>query len=324
MATRAKKTPAAAKAKSKATKKTAVKKSASPKSSAAKAKTASTKKVVSKPANNPKSATVTTSVKSSSARKELTPLEKLRSLHILTFISFIALALVGFFRIGSSGSEVILSHQARDAFSNTDGVVLGNASEVLFSVDYRYLLVVSLALGAIGAILLASKLRSAYERTVNAGISGYRWLILGLSTAVLVELVSFVAGVQDLATLKVVGGLILLASLLGWLAERENSGAVSSKKVAYYGSIFAYTLALLPVAGSLIGTAFYGAERFGWHVYALVAVVIAGIVANLLIQKASTLKAKAKYEYVVYEQRFVRSDQIVKFLVVLILLLALR
>ena len=316
MATRAKKTPAKATDKPAASKKTAAKKrNTKTKLSTAKAASASAAKA--------KAATVSTAVNKSTTKRVLTPLEKIRSLHISTFISYVLLGLITAFLIGKASAEVLLGYQARDAFTNVEGVVLGSASEVLFNLEYRYVLLAALVIGAVGSLFLATKLRKRYENSVNAGISGFRWVIYGLTTALVVELVSFMAGVQDLMTLKVVAGLVLLAALLGWISERENKGASSPKRLAYYSSIFAYFLSLLPVIGSFIGTTFYGDERFGWHVYALAAVVLAGYVATLLVQKSSIV-SKAKYEYVVFEQRYIRIDQTVKFLAVLILLAAIK
>lgn len=312
MATSAKKS--ASQSTAKKAKKPATKKTATKASVAAKAKTES-KKTEAK--------VVSVDTKKKTTRKELTPMEKLRSLNISIFISYVLLAIVSVILIGQASAEWFLSIQTRDLFANVDGVVLGSANEVLFNVEYRYILIISLLVGAIGSLLMASKLRKRYETSVTAGVSGIRWLFVGVSAALIAELVTFMGGVQDIMTLKLVAGLVILASILGWLSDRENLGAKSPRKLAFYSSMFAYFLALLPLIGSLIGTTLYGDQRFGWQVYALSAVLLLGFVATLVTQNSS-IKNKAKLEYIVFEQRYLRIDQVVKFLVVLVLLASIK
>lgn len=318
MATRAKKTSV------KSTKKPTTKKRTTKPSAVKKTASATAgKKTTQKEVGKTKTSGITTSVKTSTVKKELTPLEKIRGMHFFNVIFYVVLAVVSFFAIGKAGAEVLLSYQARDTFTNSESVVLGNASEVLFNLEYRYMLIAALVLGAVGSLLLATRLHKRYEKTLQAGISGYRWIVCGISTAVIVELVSFMAGIQDLMTLKLIAGFVLFGALLGWFSERENNGNSLHRRLAFYGSILAYVLSLLPLLGSFFGTTFYGQERFGWHVYALAGVVALGYISTLLVQKA-VLTNKAKYEYVVYEQRYLRIDQAIKFLVVIILLVAIK
>lgn len=258
--------------------------------------------------------------KSSSVRRDrrvLTPLERIRSIHFSSVFAYVALAVIGFFVLGSASSQLLLNHQARDLFANSDNVILGSANELLLNVQYRYIFIVLLLLTAMVSLLLATKLRNRYERSLSAGISGYRWLLMGVTSSLIVGFVSFISGVNDLTTLKLVCGTAVLASVLGWFSDRENADSKSPKKLAHYASIFAYVLALLPLLGSLIGTTVYGDERFGWHVYALAVAVILGFVGTLMTQNSS-VKNKAKIEYTAIEQRYLRINQTVMFLVVLI------
>ena len=135
--------------------------------------------------------------------------------------------------------------------------------------------------------------------------------------------VSFAAGVQNIITLKLIAGLVILASILGWLSDRENMNAKSPKKAAFYGSVFAYFVAILPVLGSIIGTLIFGSETFPWYVYALSAVLALAFIANAWNQKASIIN-KAKLEYVAYEQRYLRINQATNLLLVLVIIAAIK
>lgn len=252
------------------------------------------------------------------AKRVLTPFERLRSVHFSAVFSNIVLAVLTAIFVGTASAELLLNVQARDVFANIDSVVLGPASEVLFNVEYRHFLIVILGFSALASLLIATKLRARYEASVRSSISGFRWVLFGVSTALLVELVSFMGGVQDIMMLKVIGGLVLAASLLGWMSERENAVATNPKKVAFIGYVLAFVVALLPLLGSVIGTTVLNGERFGWHIYALTAAILLGFIATAMTMYSS-IKNKTKLEYIAFEHRFLRIDQIVKFLVVLII-----
>lgn len=307
-----------ASAKRSTAKKSSVKKSTKTRAASA-AKKSSTKKVAK--VNNTTEATSRPKVKvttSTLSRAPITPMERIRSTHLTTVMTSIFFAILTVFFVGSAGSQLLLNAQARDTFANADSVVLGSASEALFNLEYKYLLIAMLAVSAVGALLLATKLRARYETTVGAGISGFRWIIMGLTAGLTLQLVSFIGGVQDVMTLKVIAGLIVATVVLGWLSDRENATSKNPKWLAFVASLYTGALAWFPLLGSLMGTTVYGGERFGWHVYALAAVVLAGFTGYALTQYSS-IKNKNKYEYTVFEQRYLRIDQITKLLVVVII-----
>ncbi len=259
----------------------------------------------------------------SAQRTALTPLERLRSLHISKAVIYLLGAglILGF--VKAVEATVTLGIVARDEFASQQNTVLTPAHEVLYNIDPRYVLVTSLGLAALGSILLATKLRNRYEATLSGRTSGFRWVILGVSAALTLTFVNMLAGVHDMATLKLAGGLIFLTTMLSWLAERDNIGAVKPKWLAYIVALFAGALALLPLIGSLIGTTLFSEERFGWHVYALAAVMIIGFIGFALTQYRSLRRGPADV-YLETEERYLRIDMLTKFAIVLIVLLALK
>lgn len=251
-------------------------------------------------------------------RPEVTPFEKLRGLHFSNAFSGVVLAVLTIIFVSPQTRELLLNYQARDTFIDSDAVTLGPATESLLSFDIRYLLVGILGLTAIVSLLFATKLYKRYESTVKAGISGLRWLLFGLVSLILVEFVSIIAGVQEVNTLKSVGGFVLAGAVFGWLSERENKDSKSPKKVAYIAAILSYFMAVLPMLVSIVATSIIAGERFSWYVYALVATVVLGFIASLMTLRSS-INNKNKFEYVTFEQRYIRIDQIVKFATVLII-----
>lgn len=259
--------------------------------------------------------------KNNANKVELTPIERIRSIHISSALSHLIFAalIIGFATIASTA--VRLGLQTRDQFASQGNVVLGPANEVLYNINPKYVLAGSLVLGALASILLASKFRSRYESTVANRTSGFRWLALGLSAALLITYINLLAGISDWATLKLSAGLIFVTALLSFVAERENVGAVRPKWVAFDLSLLTGVLAWLPLLGSIFGTSVYGMERYGWHVYALAVITMLGFTLTALNQYRH-FKKGALADYEKAEERYLRIDTLTKFAVVLITLTA--
>lgn len=256
------------------------------------------------------------------ARRILTPIEKIRSINLSLALQSLFFVILTLIFVGPSGGELLLGHSARDLFANLDSVVLGTASESLFSLEYRYILIAALLISGVGSALLATKLRKRYEATVKDNVSGFRWVFAGVSAALILNLVSFMAGVTDVMTLKVICGLTFASALFAWLSERENVNSKKPKWLAYGASLYAGILAGFPLVGSLVGTTIYGDERFAWHIYGLSGVLLLGFIAYAW-NHFTAIKNKNTIEYTTFEQRYLRIDQFAKFLIVLIIFWAI-
>ena len=253
----------------------------------------------------------------------LTPLEKLRSLHFSNAFLYIVFSGLIIAVINTAAVAVTLAISAKDEFASRDTTVLGPARELLYNIEPKYLLVASLLLSAIASILLASKLRPRYEASVSSGVSGFRWLTIGLSSALLMTFVNMLANIQDAATLKMSAALIVGTTMLAWLAERDNVAAARPKWLAYVLALVAGFLAWLPILGTFIGTTLYGEERFSWYVYAIAAVTLLGFTAFALRQYRQ-IKAGGVVEPARSEAGYWRIDLLTKFAVVLLVLIALQ
>ncbi len=267
----------------------------------------------------------TASVKTSAAgvRAPLTPLEKIRNLHVTKAIVYLLGAGLVLGLAKTAAVAMTLGISARDEFASRENTVLTPAYEVLYNIEPKYLLALSLVLAALASLLLATKWRNRYETTLANRISGFRWVAVGISAALLLTYINMLVGIHDEATLKMSAGLIFVTTMLSWLAERDNSLGGAPKRLAYWLSLLAGTLAWLPLIGSLIGTTLFGEERFGWHVYALAGVVLAGFIGFALNQYRH-LRAGAQRDYLPVEERYIRIDLLMMFFVVLITLLAFQ
>lgn len=228
--------------------------------------------------------------------------EQIRKINMATAVVSAVLAVVSATLLATTNVSLWLSYMARDLLAPGEKVVLAPAFKELFSVEARYLLAGVFALSAILSVLLFTKLRANYETTLKAKVSGYKWIFAGLTAAYLFELVNLLAGISDLAVLKVVGGLVFIASLACWLAERENDGATKKKWLAFVVAVFAGIGAWLPLAGSFFGTAIYGMERFTWGVYALAGTLLISFILYGLNQYYYLSGRKGWKEYLFIER----------------------
>lgn len=250
--------------------------------------------------------------------------EQIKKLNIASAIVSAVFAVAIGVLLVTTTVDLALSFMTRDELASTKTVVLAPGAETIVTVQLRYLLAGIFAVTAILSLLLATKLRSRYVSTLKAKISGFRWLLIGVSSALLLEFVSLLAGVNDAMELKLIGGLVLTTSLLGWLSERENAESKTPKYLAYTASIFTGVLAWLPLVGSLFGTSFYGIQNFGWYVYALSAVLLVGFIAFAVNQYFHLSGRKGWKEYLFIERNYLAVDLAIKFVFGAIVLIALH
>lgn len=269
-----------------------------------------------------KSTKVTASSDVAKKPTAVSPLDKLRSLHLTSFFGHIVFVVLSIFFLSKVSSQLIVGKQTRDIFANTPNVTLAPSYHFIMNLQYRYVLAAVLAIGAVGSLLLATRLRKSYEAKISKGLSGVKWLMIGIGLAILIELASFISGITELFTLKIVAGLVLLGALLAWVYERENYHQTSKSKIGLYGSILAFVLAFLPMAGNLVTTSLYSGQRFSWYIYVLGLVLAISVFVQLRILVKSTGPAN-KLNYAVTEQKYFWVDTTTKFLVLLVLLAGL-
>lgn len=278
---------------------------------------------------------VTTTTKATSKKSEVkantsvkkstpTPLQRIRNTYFSLTLLYVVFAGLIAATVTTLAAGITLGIQARDEFaSNIDNTVLSSANEVIANIEPKYALITSLVIGALGSILIATKLRARYELTLANRTSGFRWIVMGLSSAALLTYVNLLVGITDYATLKLGAAMIIVTALLAFIAERENVGTVRPKWVAFLGSLFTGVIAWLPVISVFIGTAVYGKEQFEWQVYAIAGVTLLGF-SSIAINQYRHLKAGAQVDYTMVESRYLSIDMFTKFAVVLISLLALQ
>ncbi len=133
----------------------------------------------------------------------------------------------------STSVQLWMSYMTRDEVADQTRVVLAPAARVVTEVELRYLLWGIFVISTITSLLLVTSLKKKYEAALSGHSSPLRWLFIGISSALLLEFVSILAGVSDVSTLKLVGVLILVTVFLGWTSEHQNQNAKTPQWSAY-------------------------------------------------------------------------------------------
>ena len=290
------------------------------KRNASKSKTSAAKKKSARSVSKKASAKKSTSVNSVKSSKEVTA-GKLKKFNIFSAVSFALFAALSIVFMSKDTVSANLPYAAKDAFASATSTVFGPAYKMLAEVEIRYILAFIFGLSAIFSLLLATRLSKKYETQVAGSVSVLRWIFTSISLGLILELTTKLTFVDSIITLKMVGALVLVTGILWIMSEQQNKG-VKGKTGAFYLSLFTLFLAVMPLLVSLIASGIYGMERFGWHVYALAAVVVAGFVALALSQNKVVKKGLTAKGYWDLEGKYLSVDYLMKFSVFIIFLIA--
>lgn len=248
-------------------------------------------------------------------------LEKLYKFNIFSAIVNLAFAVLSVLFVSRNTVDFTLAHATKDVLAGS--TTMGPAYKTLATVEIRYLMAFIFVLGAIFSLLLATRLRKSYEAGVKGSASGWRWIFMGISLALILELVSVLGGIGDVFTLKLVGALTFTAAVLAWINERQNKGTKKQYAVFALG-VFTGFAAWLPLAGSLLGTALYGVTNFGWYEYTLAVLVLIGSLSIGLNQYRHARDGITAKGYLQLEGKYVSTDFLLKLVVFAVLLIALH
>lgn len=287
----------------KTTKKTAPKKTAAAK--AATKKTTTTKAVVANKVRPDKKAVVT--------------LQTLRRLNVVAAGLFLILAAVAGFVMNSTSYQLTLGHMTKDEMASKTETVLAPAVQSVYDVELRWLIVATMLLSAVLPILYLTKLQSRYaDYVTKTRMQPLRWIDFAVTGALAAEIIALLSGVSDIATLKLLGGIVAITAVLGLISERQNNTAASEKPVrsAYYASLFTGALSVLFVAAYAVATVVYGGASSQWYTYSIYAVLLVGF--GLLARNMS--KEFRGADYLVVERNYLTINILAKVAFVAVLI----
>jgi hypothetical protein len=273
-------------------------------------------KSVSKPVSSKKSVTA----KTSKSNKQITA-EKLKKFNIFAALSNAVFAVLSVLLMSKETVVASLPYAAKDAFASTGSTVFGPAYKTLCEIEIRYILAFIFGLSAVFSILLVTRLQKRYEVQLASSVSVIRWIFTAITLGLILELVTKLAQVDSIVTLKTTGALVVVTVILWIVSEGQNKGS-KGKMSAFYLSLITLFLAVMPLLVSLAASGIYGMERFGWHVYALATTVVVGLAVLALSQYKASKNGVSKEGYLHLEGRYQNIDYLIKLLVLVILLTA--
>lgn len=200
-------------------------------------------------------------------------------INMFSGLVFTALAAAAVFLMKKTSYQVFSGHLTRDELASGATTVLVSAVHSLFDIELRWAVVGILALSVVLPLITMSRRANASNIDQGRRLHFWRWLEMGIVTGLMVEVIALLSGVQDLWTLKVIGGAIVISALLAWSAEKQS---VETGTMVKSTSILSVVMGLLPwliIGGFAAATPVYGQVRTQWFVYALFGVMFVGFLA---------------------------------------------
>lgn len=212
--------------------------------------------------------------------KSQTKNEKKLKANLLTKLNIlsVAVSLIGALAAGllmsTKSYQVVVGHLTKDELASGAGQVLSPAVYHLYDVQLRYLVIVVLVLAAIIPLLNVTYKKAKYQSALKSKVVKLRWVEIGIVSALMMEILALLSGIQDIFVIKLIVGLMLVISALSWVAEKRNIQAgrpvYSELVIAIVAGILAWTI----IAGYSIATPIYGFVSNTNYVYGLFAVML--------------------------------------------------
>ncbi|MBI1856660.1 heliorhodopsin HeR [Candidatus Saccharibacteria bacterium] len=250
--------------------------------------------------------------------------KQLRILHILSGVLFVVLAIAAGTIMKTTNYQLYTSYVTRDELASRTTTVLVPAAHNFYELDVRWAVVVLMASAAIIPLLMVTKLKDRYHSWIKEGVHPWRWIDVAVTMALTVGLTALVSGVQDILTLKLVVGLIVLVAVLAWLSERQNKGlnkpVWSLFVISFITGLFVWAV----IASSFISTYIWGMVRFPWFVYAVVTMTFIGF-GLAAINHYNYLRRYGNWKnYMFVERNYLIINLVSKFAFVAIFIMGLK
>lgn len=308
MATTKKSTKAKAKTTKAKTTKTAksVKKTAAKKVASAKTSSKSTALKVTKPSRQPRAFNM----------------QRLLSMHMMATGVFLLLAVAALLLMNDASHQLTLGHVTKDQFAGSG--VFAPAVQGVYDVGLKWAVVALMLLSVVAPVLYLTKLKQTYTNYVTkTRMQPFRWMDVAVSGAVMVGVVALLSGVSDLPTLKLLGGIMVLAALCGAVAERQNNSVTKLVRSGFLSQTLAFVLTGLFIASYAVSTVVYGGVRSPWYVYALYAVVVVWMVLATINLSKQLSKSGQWSNFLLAERNYLAATMLAKVAFAVILIVGL-
>ena len=177
--------------------------------------------------------------------------------------------------------------------------VLVQGSTQLFDIKTVYLVVAFLLAAAVGHLLASTLLKKRYQNEVGNRTNTLRWAQYSLSFGLAVVTVGLLIGVEDIASILALFGLVVLANIARMFSEKANAQGNSNPMRDFWISIKAGFIALTMLAIYVWAAEVYGSGLSTYLYFVLGMIFAAFILLSVVFRKAMQKKGRwSDYGYV--------------------------
>lgn len=152
---------------------------------------------------------------------------------------------------------------------NKELMILENVKNEVFTLPFAVLVASFLFLSAFFHFLIAApKVNDVYNAQLAKGMNQFRWYEYSLSSSLMIVLIAYLFGVNDLATLILIFGLNATMNLFGLMMEKYNQYTSKTEWANFWFGTFAGLIPWVVVLMFAFGNS--DPAETPWFVYAIV------------------------------------------------------
>ncbi len=205
-------------------------------------------------------------------------LHSLRSMNIAAAGLFVLLALLAGYLMSSASYMLTIGHVAKDDLASKTQTVFAPAVQPVLDIEVRWMVVGILLLSAVFPILYLSKLKERYAEYLNkTRMQPFRWIDFAITSALMTSVAAILSGVNDIATLEILAGVVGISAVVAIIAERQNNSSSKLVRSAFLTGAVTVLLPWLLIAMYATTTIIYGMVRSPWYVYAIYITLLVGV-----------------------------------------------
>ena len=141
------------------------------------------------------------------------------------------------------------------------------ATENILNVNLAYLVAAFFLMSAIAHALIATRLKTSYEKNLKNHMNKTRWVEYAFSASTMMIAIAILSGVYDMSSLVMIFGLTAVMNLCGLIMEVWNQKSKTVNWISYVVGCIAGILPWIVIAVYFWGTNVYGSGRVPTFVY---------------------------------------------------------
>ena len=249
---------------------------------------------------------------------------QLQRLYTWSAVGYIGLAILAGVFMANVTYQTTIGHLTKDILASHKSAVLVPGAHAFIDIPLKWALVAMLGLSAVLPVLYLTRLKKYHQKALKKRVLLSRWVDLGLSTVFMMSTIALLSGVNDMMTIKMIGGLVALTCAMGWLAERAMTEGKKLVMPIFTFSLITGCLPWIVVAAYAVATPFFASVRASWFVYALYASTLFGCGLIAYNQWRYHQGKRAFKDYMFVERNYVVASILVRTAFAAILVLGLR